>query len=355
MKAAVLEKPTPPARSTPIACAPSCWCASPAPSAASAGASWPTIWRRSPRIGCRRRNGARCSTARSTPGWPPARSRPRARGCEASEAGVARAAIFLGLKGSLPRSWERAARRAPGRQGARAGARAGQAPQGAGARRTACARPSCSAPTASRSRAWRRPRGCARRWRRWRWSAPSATRSRRACRQARPVGQGRPAAGGAACQEAARLRHRRAPRRGACRRARRRQPRPISRRCAWPCCAAISTAPASPRPSRPAPRRRAPLRPAKPRLVEIARPTHVQRQPSRPPRPARSRRLRPRGAAARRGAGAGLARQPQGLHLPRLAPHPRAAPGLGPLRDRVQVHAGRGASRRPAWRSPTPT
>jgi hypothetical protein len=63
-------------------------------------------------------------------------------------------------------------------------------------------------------------------------------------------------------------------------------------------------------------------------------------------RAAGSRRLRPGGAPPRRRQAPGLARQPQGLHQPRVAHVRERRPEWGSQRDRVQVHAHRGAPRR---------
>ena len=189
-----------PARSTPTGCARSCWCASPARGAAS------------PRLKSRRsgaavahraaaaRNGARCSKreieALAAAGLVTAKS-----GAARGDRGRHRAAAPCS-------SGSRAACRASGSEvrdvrlvamalGLRA--RAGQAPQGAGHARWPARGHRARAPTASRSRAWRRPsrlragagrRGAEARFRRQEHGGPR--------RQARAVGQGRPAARGAA-------------------------------------------------------------------------------------------------------------------------------------------------------------
>ena len=140
-------------------------------------------------------------------------------------------------------------------------------------------------------------------------------------RQARAVGQGRPSARRPAGEEAARFRHRRPPGRGAGRRARGRVAGRPCPRCAWPCCAATSTGPTS-RPRGRARRQRLP-----------SRGRGWSRRRLRRRRLRRSSRRRDLagfaqgGAPARRSARPGLARQPQGLHQPRLASRwPSSAP-----------------------------
>ena len=145
-------------------------------------------------------------------------------------------------------------------------------------------------------------------------------------------------------QEAARFRYRRPPGRGTCGRAHGRRREPTSRRCGSPCCSAISSGEA----------RRRKLRSARQGRARRASPLSQDRSTCARRRAAASQSRAGRSSPAspqevRRHRGRlrpGLARQPQGLHQPRLASHAREARRLGPLGDRVQVHADRGAPRR---------
>ena len=199
----------------------------------------------------------------------------------------------------------------------------------------------------------RRPRGCARRWRRWRWSAPSATRSRRGLAgKLGLLGQGRPAAGGAARAGSRAISAPTRACRGAGRRARRRRARPTSARCASRVLRRYldgdeQAAPQAPRRARqgrrrrgralvePAPRRRRPRRPSPAAPTSRASPQEVRRHAARPR--------------------AGLARQPQGLHLHVWQSHPRAAPRVGPLARSSSSACWPRRIAPAAWRSPTPT
>ena len=209
-----------------------------------------------------------------------------------------------------------------------------------------CERQSCRRPTVSGSRVCRRPRGCARAWPPWPWSAPSATRSR-----AWPASSACPprpdACWPAALAEAARLRHRQPPRR----RARRRARRCRADRCSQRSGVAVlrryldgGDEPAA---------RRAPPQARRRRRAWSSRPLPLRRR--------RSSAVGPTSPASRRRC-AGTPAQAQGWPGNRKAYISTSgatirehAARVGALRDRVQVHAGRGASRRAAWRSPTPT
>ena len=232
----------------------------------------------------------------------------------------------------------RGARGAPDRQGARAGTRAGQAAFTHWPQPTGCGRRSCrrafglkirGVATPSRLRAGLAAVALER-------AFGNQIKAGLAGKLGLSAKAGRLLAGQLA-QEAARFRHRRPPGRGAGRRARGRD---------------------AGRPCRAAPGRAAPL-PRRARQAGARVRARRQRLPSRG-RGWSRRRLRPRRSSDRAGrpdlagfaqevrrhadsARAGLARQPQGLHQPRLASAARAAPRVGPVGDRVQVHADRGA------------
>ena len=263
------------------------------------------------RTACRPRAGARCSIARSTR-WRPAAGRRRG-------AGASRSATPAWPRPPIPRP--------QGQSAALAGtscatcaliakalglrARAGQAPQGAGNARRAARGHRAARLRPQDQGACHRPRACARRWRWSRWSAPSATRSRAAWPTS-PASPPRPAACSPA-QLAAKPRDfgtdagwspRSPPSTSA-------QRRPDLAALRLACCGASSTAPSSQAGAAAPGRAPRPPVAARPRLVEPA--PACRRAPRHAGcRPARSQRLRARGApargAARRRAGPATAR-----------------------------------------------